>query len=40
MGRKGYYMPFDQFLPFSKMGRVSAGVTRYVVDLKGGSRNF
>ncbi len=40
MGRKGFYMPFDQFLSFSKMGRLSAGVTWYVVDLKGGSRNF
>lgn len=40
MGRKGFYMPFDQFPSFSKMGRVSAGVTWYVVDLKGGSRNF
>lgn len=28
------------FACLSKMGRVSAGVTRYVVDLKGGSRNF
>ncbi len=39
MGRKGFYMPFDQFLSFSNMGRVSAGMTWYVVDLKGSSYN-
>ncbi|ECE6262234.1 hypothetical protein T072_15395 [Salmonella enterica subsp. enterica] len=27
------------FACFSKMGRVIAGMTRYVVDLKGGSYN-
>ncbi|EAV2415218.1 hypothetical protein EYU98_12915 [Salmonella enterica] len=27
------------FACFSKMGRVSAGMTRYVVDLKGSSYN-
>ncbi|EAM6191361.1 hypothetical protein EEL22_13565 [Salmonella enterica] len=28
------------FACFSKMRHVSAGMTRYIVDLKGGSRNF
>ncbi|EAU7887473.1 hypothetical protein EJQ37_06905 [Salmonella enterica] len=28
------------FACFSKMGRVSAGMTRYVIDLVCGSRNF
>lgn len=40
MGRKGFYMPFDQFLSFSKMGRVSAVLVGYVIDLEGSSRNF
>lgn len=40
MGRKGFYMPFDKFLSFSKMGRVSAVLMGYFIDLEGGSRNF
>lgn len=39
-GQSSFFNDCHGLLTFRIMGRVSAGMTRYVVDLKGGSRNF